>query len=94
MKLIPYRKLITMAKEKVEEAMAPIKALQMRKKAELKLAQLEEQEMTLQSKVQDCCQQKEIDYEQLIRLLDESDMVARRKRQYTEIIGQLFPEKE
>lgn len=93
MKLIPYRKLLTMAKEKVDEAMAPIKALQMKKKAELKLAELEENELTLQNQIQECCQQKEIDYDQLISLSDKLDLVQRRKRQYAEIISELFPEK-
>lgn len=41
MALMKYKDILTFAKEKVKEAMAPLRAHEMKKKAELEVAKLE-----------------------------------------------------
>lgn len=41
MQLRPFKELISLSKEKLDEAMAPIRARQVKSKAELKMAQLD-----------------------------------------------------
>lgn len=92
MKLKPYKELIALSKEKLDEALAPIRARQVKTQAELEMAKIDEQLMTTEASMQELCAQKQIDFPRLLRLMDEVALAERRKKQYSKILGELFPD--
>lgn len=94
MKLKPFKELIALSKEKLDEAMAPIRARQVKSQAELEMAKLDASILTAETDVQESCAQKDIHLPSLINKLDNLALLERRKEQYGEIITQLFPEGE
>lgn len=92
MKLTVYAKVLKMGKEKVQEAMAPIRAREMRKKAELEQCQIESKIVEAEQKIQEICSEYPIDFECLISSIDKKALLERRLKQYNEIITQMFPE--
>lgn len=94
MKLPSYREILAMSKEKVDETLAPMRANTARKQAELEMAKLEEKIAYTQGKLNELCCQRDISFSEVIKLQDEGELLERRKAQYSEIIKQLFPDKE
>ena len=92
MSLIPYKQILGMAKEKVQEALAPVRANEMRKKAELEMCQIDSEMFAFDQKLQELCSAYPIDFKALIRQLDDKAMLERRKKQYAKIIEEMFPE--
>lgn len=92
MKLKPFREIIGMSKEKLDEAMAPIRARQVKSKAEMEMATLDADILTKETEVQEMCTKKDIDFKGLLAKLDEIALLERRKKQYTKVLGELFPE--
>jgi response regulator of citrate/malate metabolism len=91
MKLKPFKELIGLSKEKLDEALAPMRARQVKAQAELEQAKIDEQLISTESRMQEVCSQKAIDFPTLLRLMDEYALAERRKKQYTKIINELFP---
>jgi len=91
MKLKPFAELIAMSKEKLDEAMAPIRARQVRSQAELELAKLDAEILTAESEIQELCTKKEINFPNLLDKLDKAALLERRKSQYNAVLAQLFP---
>lgn len=91
MKLKPFRELIAMSKEKLDEAMAPIRARQVKSQAELEMARLDADLLTHEGQVQEMCMQKEINFPNLLDKLDKIALLERRKKQYSDVLKQLFP---
>lgn len=92
MKLKPFKELIAMSKEKLDEAMAPIRARQVKSQAELEMAKLDAEILTLESEVQESCTKKEINFPALLEKLDKVALLERRKGQYTRVLTELFPQ--
>jgi len=92
MKLKPFREVIAMSKEKLDEALAPIRAKQVKMQAELKMAELDEQVVSLEAQTQELCTQKQIDFDKLLGLMDKADLIERRRKQYRKVLEELFPE--
>lgn len=92
MKLKPFREVIAMSKEKLDEALAPIRAKQVKMQAELKMAELDEQVVSLEAQTQELCAQKQIDFDKLLGLMDKADLIERRRKQYRKVLEELFPE--
>lgn len=92
MKLKPFREVIAMSKEKLDEALAPIRAKQVKMQAELKMAELDEQVVSLEAQTQELCSQKQIDFDKLLGLMDKADLIERRRKQYRKVLEELFPE--
>lgn len=92
MKLKPYKEIIAMSKEKLDEALAPIRARQVKGQAELEMARIDEQIVSNEARIQEVCAQKSINFTELIRLMDEHAIAERRKKQYGKILADLFPE--
>ncbi len=93
MKLTPYRKLLTMAKEAVDAALAPVRANAAKKSAELEIAKLDERIATLQSEVDCACAKKpdELNFETIIKKLDDLALAERRRKQFEKIVNEMFP---
>lgn len=92
MKLTPYKKLLTMAKEAVDTALAPVRARAAKKQAELETAKLDEKIATLESEITQECSKKDLDFEAIIRKMDDLALAERRKTQFEKITNELFPE--
>ena len=91
MQLRPFSELVAMSKEKLNEAMAPIRAKQVRGKAEMAMYEIDAKLLTLETTVQEMCCEKEINFDKLLDKLDEIGLLERRKKQYEEVLNQLFP---
>lgn len=91
MKLKPFRDLIKMSKEKLDEAMAPVRAHKVKTQAQLKQAEIDEQIVTLETEIQEMCCQKDIAFDTLISKLDRVAILERRQNQYGKILKELFP---
>lgn len=91
MKLKPFTEILKMTKEGVDKALAPVRAKQVQTKANLKMAELDEQIITAESKIHEMCVDKDVDFEVLIDKLDEVALFERRKKQYQKVLSELFP---
>lgn len=91
MQLKPFKELIGLSKEKLNEAMAPIRARQVRAKAELEMSKLDTDLLNLETKIQEMCAEKDINLPLLLDRLDEIALLERRKAQYEKVLSQLFP---
>lgn len=91
MKLKPFAELIALSKEKLDEAMAPIRARQVKSKAEMEMAQLDADLLTQETEVQEMCCKKDIDFKSLLAKLDSIALLERRKKQYHKVLAELFP---
>lgn len=92
MELKPFKELIAMSKEKLDEAMAPIRARQVRSKAELEKAKLDGEILSRETEIQEMCTSKDIEFTKLLDKLDDLALLERRREQYDEVLAQLFPE--
>lgn len=88
----PFRELIAMSKEKLDEAMAPLRARSVKSKADIKMAEIEGSLITLEREVQELCIEKDVDFDAVFEKLDEAALLERRHEQYKQLMGQLFPE--
>ncbi|AST86238.1 hypothetical protein CIG66_07080 [Ralstonia pseudosolanacearum] len=91
MKLKPFRELIAMSKEKLDEALAPIRAKQVETQAELEMAKIDEELISTEAEIQELCAARQIDFAKLLKLMDKYDLAERRKKQYKKILTDLFP---
>jgi GTP-binding protein EngB required for normal cell division len=91
MKLKPFAEMLAMTKEGVDKALAPIRARQVRIQAELEQSKLDENIVTLETEVQEMCVGKSIDFELLLSKLDKIALMERRKKQYAQVLRELFP---
>lgn len=92
MKLKPYKEILKMAKEAIDDTLAPVRAMKAKKQAELEVAKMDAKIATQEAKIQEICTSKEIDFDKLITAQDELALMERRKKQFGKIIEELFPE--
>lgn len=94
MKLTPYKEILKFSKEKIQDALAPIRAVQAKKQAELKIAELDEKIATKESHIQEICSSHPLNFDKLIEAQDELCLMERRKKQLEKIIKELFGTEE
>lgn len=92
MKLKPYKELIGLSKEKLDAALAPVRARQVKGQAELEMAKIDEALISNEAAIQELCAQKQIDFAKLLKLMDDVALAERRKKQYGQILAELFPD--
>ncbi|MDD5355110.1 MAG: hypothetical protein PHY56_01010 [Candidatus Omnitrophica bacterium] len=90
-KLHPFKDILKMAKEAIDDSLAPIRANKAKKQAELEVAKMEEQMASQEAKVYEICSKKELDFNALIEAQDQYALMERRKNQFIKIIDELFP---
>lgn len=93
-KVRPFVELIAFTKEKLDEALAPIRARSARAKAELVSAKLEEQMVTLEREIHEACASKDIDFDAVVAKIDKYDLAERKRKQVEGLIADLFPGKK
>jgi hypothetical protein len=94
MKLKPFAEIIAMSKEKLSEALAPIRARKVRSQAELEMAKLDDELIRLEADIQEQCAKEDINFPSLLDKLDKVALLERRKAQYESVLAQLFPAKQ
>lgn len=92
MQLKPFKEILKLSKEKIDDTLAPVRANKAKKQAELKIAELDEKIATQEQKVMEICTKKDLDFDALISAQDELALLERRRRQFKKIIEELFPE--
>ncbi len=88
----PFRDLIALTKEKLEEAMIPLRVRTAKAKAEILKVELESQLSELEMKINRLCADKEVDFNKITDLMDDYDIAERRLNQITMLVEQLFPQ--
>lgn len=92
MKLIPMKEMLKKTKDEINVALAPIRAIKIKAKAETAKANLAEEIINLNTEVQELCTSKEIDFHKLGDLIDEIELKEHRQTRINEIVAQLFPD--
>lgn len=92
MKLKPFKELLSLSKEALDAALAPMRARQVKAQAELEMAKLDERIVSIEAETQELCAQKTIDFPKLLAKLDEAALIERRQKQYKKVLAELFPE--
>lgn len=90
MSLMKYKDLLVLCKEKIQEAMAPLRAREMLKKAELEVCKIDSLIAEKEQKIQEYASQYPICFDRLIDALDELELTKRRKEQLEKIIAEMF----
>lgn len=91
MKLPAYKDVLKMAKEKIDDSLAPVRAMRAKKQAELEMAKVDEKIATAEAKIHETCCDKEIDFSKLIDMQDQLALLERKKKQYQKILNEMFP---
>ena len=92
MKLISYKEALKLGKEKVGQALVPIRVKRARKKAELEMLKLEEELATKQASLQEECCKEDVDFPHIIEMQDSIALIERKIKQYNKILEEMFPE--
>lgn len=92
MALLKYKDVLILCKEKVKEAMAPLRAREMRKKGELEVCKIDSKIAEREQKIQEYASEYPIDFDKLLDALDDLELVKRRKEQFEKIIDEMFSE--
>ncbi|MCK5602151.1 hypothetical protein KAR91_09785 [Candidatus Pacearchaeota archaeon] len=93
MKLRPYKEILAMAKDKVDETLAPARANRAKKQAELEIAKMEEKVASQEANILELCSAREIDFDEIIAAQDEYALMERKIKQFGKIIKEMFPDK-
>ena len=89
--LKPFKEILALSKEKLDEALAPIRTKQVKAKADSLVANYEEELLTIERKITEACVTKDVNLETIADLLDQHALKQRRKDQFLAIYTQLFP---
>lgn len=92
MKLMSYKKAISMTKEAVDAAMVPIRARQVRKQAELEVSKIDEKILTLEVEIQELSTKHPFNFESLFDKMDRLALLERKKKQFDKVLAELFPD--
>lgn len=92
MKLPSYKDVLKSGKEKLNEALAPVRAKRAQKQAELEMSKLEEEIATTQADIHEECCKEEVSFPKIIEKQDKLGLLERRMKQYQKILDEMFPE--
>lgn len=93
-KMKSYKELVSMTKEKLDEALLPLRVRSAKAKAEGEVVKLEEKLIGLEAKINEGCASKDIDFHKLGDMMDEYDLTERRLKQIKELVAALFGEEK
>ena len=94
MALLKYKDVLILCKEKVKEALAPLRAREMKKKAELEICKIDSSIAEKEQKIQEIASEYPIDFHKMIDAIDDLDLIKRRKEQFEQIINEMFGDDE
>lgn len=88
--LMKYKDVLALCKEKINEAKAPLRAREMRKKAELEVCKLESVLADREQKINELSSEYPIKFDKLLDAIDDLELTQRRKEQFEKVIGEMF----
>jgi hypothetical protein len=89
----PFAEVIAMTAEKLDETLAPIRARAASARADMEMASLEEQMVSIERRIHEACAAKDLNFTTITSLIDQYELTERRHNQINSLIGELFPEK-
>lgn len=92
MNLPTYSEALKMGKEKIKEALIPVRVKRAQKKAELEMLKIEEELATKEAEISEACCKDDVDFPKIIKLQDEIGLLERRMKQYQKILDEMFPD--
>ena len=92
MSLMKYKDMLVLCKEKINEAKAPLRAKEMRKKAELEVCKLESVLADREQKINELSSEYPVKFDALLDAIDELELTQRRKEQFERVITEMFGE--
>lgn len=92
MKLTSYREVLKLGETKLKEALIPVRVKRARKQAELEMCKLEEEIANGEAGLQEECAKEEVKFSKIIDMQDELGLLNRRKKQYQQILDEMFPD--
>lgn len=92
MSFLKYKDVLVLCKEKVKEAIAPLRAKEMKKKAELEMCKLDSTIAEKEQAIQELACQYPLNFDAIIEALDDLELTKRRKDQFEDIINEMFAE--
>lgn len=90
MALLKYKDILGLAKDKIKEVMAPLRAHEMKKRAELEIAKIDSTIAEKEQAIQEFASAYPIDFDKMIDAIDELDLIKRRQAQFAQIIEEMF----
>lgn len=90
-KLKSYKELLAMTKEKLDEAMVPLRAASAKAQINVKIAKLDEEIATLESNTQELASAKDINFDAIADNIDQIALKNLRRERYVTIDAELFP---
>jgi hypothetical protein len=94
MKLTLYKKILKMGKDAVRDTLAPVRANEMQKRAELEIAKMDSKLAEQEAKIQETCAAYPVDFDAVIRALDDYALMERRRKQFEKIKAEMFGKDE
>lgn len=89
--LKPLKAILAMGKQGVDDMLAAVRARQTKARADVAIAKLDENSITLEREIQELCTVPEIDFTKVMAKMDDYDVNDRRKTQLAKIVAELFP---
>lgn len=90
MALLKYKDVLGLAKDKIKEVMAPLRAHEMKKRAELEIAKIDSDIAEKEQAIQELAAQYPINFDKMIDAIDELELIKRRQEQFAQIIEEMF----
>lgn len=94
MKLISYAEALKLGKDKINEALIPIRVKRARTQAELEMLKLEEQVATKTAELHELCCEEKPSFPKIIEMQDDIALLERKLEQYEKILAEMFPEEK
>jgi hypothetical protein len=91
MKLVSYREALKLGKEKLKEALVPIRVNRAQKQAELEMCKLDEKVAVKEAALHEECCKEEVNFPNIIEMQDDLALLERRRAQYQKILDEMFP---
>ena len=92
MNLISYKEALKMGEKNIKKMLVPVKAAKAKKQAELEMCKLEEEIAVKESDLHEMCCKEDLNFNRIIETQDSLGLLARRKKQYQQILDEMFPE--
>ncbi len=86
-----FKEVLALTKEKLDEALAPIRAKAAEAKANLEIAKLEEKLLGLESEIHKLCAEKELNFDTITAKMDSYELSERKLNQIKTLVKNLFP---
>jgi hypothetical protein len=90
-KVKSYQEVLALTKEKLDEALAPIRARSAKAKAELEIAKQQEKLIALETDIHKLCAEKDLNFNSIADKVDAYELAERRLKQIESLVLELFP---